>query len=235
MKLNHKVLAAAIATVGCVAVLVASNMTSVASAGDKKGNEHNHSDTSSSSNSQSKLKILGDDCDKSKLKAHNGFQSDKAQCVDTEFGEVSAFEDNPTLLITKFPTEVGKGEDITLEVSTRNLKRDRFLAAGDGGYYLESAFLNKDGLTRGHFHTGCRLIGDGTEAPSPFRLGDRFVATEDGKGSSKPDTVSITIPGFDETGNVQCASWAGDGSHRIPMMSFANEIPAFDAVRITVE
>jgi hypothetical protein len=38
-----------------------------------------------------------------------------------------------------------------------------------------------------------------------------------------------TVPGI-----MQCASWAGDGSHRTPMMSFANQIPAFDSVRINI-
>jgi hypothetical protein len=33
---------------------------------------------------------------------------------------------------------------------------------------------------------------------------------------------------------VQCAAWAGDGSHRVPMDAFPDQVPAFDAVRITV-
>jgi hypothetical protein len=28
--------------------------------------------------------------------------------------------------------------------------------------------------------------------------------------------------------------WAGDGSHRTPLMQRANQTPAFDSVRITV-
>src|SRR3712207_8007833 len=32
----------------------------------------------------------------------------------------------------------------------------------------------------------------------------------------------------------QCAVWAGDGSHRIPMMERANQTPAFDTTRIEV-
>ena len=35
--------------------------------------------------------------------------------------------------------------------------RDRFLAAGQGGYYVESSVL-QDGITRGHFHTACRML-----------------------------------------------------------------------------
>ena len=31
---------------------------------------------------------------------------------------------------------------------------------------------------------------------------------------------------------LQCTSWAGDGSHRTPMMTRANETPAIDSVRI---
>jgi hypothetical protein len=35
-------------------------------------------------------------------------------------------------------------------------------------------------------------------------------------------------------GTAQCAVWAGDGSHRIPMMERANQTPAFDTTRIQV-
>ena len=35
-------------------------------------------------------------------------------------------------------------------------------------------------------------------------------------------------------GTAQCAAWAGDGSHRAPMMQRANQTPAFDSVRIRV-
>ena len=124
-------------------------------------------------------------------------------------------------------------------MSTRNLVRDRFLGAAAGGYYLEASFLNDDGLQRGHFHTACRMLSNSdappTEAPaaerSPF-----FLATQDGGGSAAPDSVTIEVPGdkTQQTGIMQCASWAGDGSHRTPMMSFANQIPAFDSVRINI-
>jgi hypothetical protein len=61
-----------------------------------------------------------------------------------------------------------------------------------------------------------------------------FVATEDRQGGRTPDTVAIQVPGLPQAGTAQCASWAGDGSHRIPMMQRANQTPAFDAVRIQV-
>jgi hypothetical protein len=61
-----------------------------------------------------------------------------------------------------------------------------------------------------------------------------FVATEDSGGSAAPDQIVINVPGLPEAGVAQCASWAGDGSHRIPMMQRANQIPAFDSVRINV-
>jgi hypothetical protein len=203
---------------------------SFAYAGDGSNQDHDHSGIGTS-----QLEILGNSCKDSDLALHDGFQNENAVCVPIEFGEQSAFENNPTLLIVDAPRKVKIGEDIILKVSTRNLIRDRFLAAGDGGYYLESAFLNGDGLTRGHFHSGCRLLGNLDEAPAPFRLGNQFVATEDNGGSADPDVVQVVIPGFDKEGQAQCASWAGDGSHRIPMMSFANEIPAFDAVRVEIK
>jgi hypothetical protein len=178
------------------------------------------------------LDVLGRDCDASRLDPHDGFQKG-GRCVDTAFGEVGNADDNPSLLITEFPETVKVGEEFEIKVVTKNLVRDRFLGAADGGYYLESSFLNGDGLQRGHFHTACRLI-DG-EPPSPGATPKFFEATQDNKGSDEPDEVTITVPGIDQAGEVQCASWAGDGSHRIPMMERANQTPAFDAVRITVE
>jgi hypothetical protein len=71
-------------------------------------------------------------------------------------------------------------------------------------------------------------------APAPDPVPAFFVATEDSRGSATPDTVTINVPGLPTAGTAQCASWAGDGSHRIPMMERANQTPAFDAVRITV-
>jgi hypothetical protein len=171
-------------------------------------------------------------CTQSDLPPHTGFQGGPA-CVSLPFGELGAQEDNPQLLITEAPDEVAVGEAFTLRVSTRNLVRDRFLAAADGGYYVESSTLTEDGLVRGHFHTACRVLGDADSAPRPDRQAI-FVATEDGAGGAQPDTVTVRIPGLPAAGEAQCVSWAGDGSHRIPMMAFANQVPAVDAVRITV-
>jgi hypothetical protein len=172
---------------------------------------------------------LATNCEDSELPPHTGFQIAPA-CVETSFGEVSAQDDNPTLLIVDSPRNVRPGQDITLKVSIRNIIRDRFLAAGQGGYYLESATL-RDGVTRGHAHGACQSVGNA--APAPVRNAS-FKAIEDGAGGRGADTVTLTLPGIDRAGEVRCAVWAGDGSHRIPMMQFANQIPAFDAVRVDV-
>lgn len=189
--------------------------------------------TNSGSSQSNGLQILGDTCDDSDLQAHTGFQ-DGNRCVSTAFGEVGAAEQNPTLLITEAPETVRPGEPFQLRVSTRNLVRDRFLGAAAGGYYLESAFLTEQGLTRGHFHTACRMLTSTDKAVDPAPVPAFFVATEDGQGGAEPDTVTIQVPGLPQAGIAQCASWAGDGSHRIPMMQRANQIPAFDSVRIVV-
>lgn len=175
------------------------------------------------------IEPLATDCSESELPPHTGFQIAPA-CVETSFGEVSAQDDNPTLLIVDSPRNVRPGQDITLRVSIRNIIRDRFLAAGQGGYYLESATL-RDGITRGHAHGACQSIGNA--APAPVRNAS-FKAVEDGGGGRGADTVTITLPGVAQAGEVRCAVWAGDGSHRIPMMQFANQIPAFDSVRVDV-
>ncbi|MGX6608121.1 hypothetical protein ACWKSP_39275 [Micromonosporaceae bacterium Da 78-11] len=176
--------------------------------------------------------ILTDTCVDSKLPPHDGFQLG-GRCVSTEFGEVGEAASNPSLLITEAPRSVAANTPFTLKVSTRNLIRDRFLAAGKGGYYVESSVL-KNGLVRGHFHTACRMLASTDEAPAAEPVPAFFVATEDGKGDATPDEVTIQVPGLPTAGQAQCASWAGDGSHRIPMMQRANQTPALDAVRITV-
>jgi hypothetical protein len=149
-------------------------------------------------------------------------------------GEVAAEDELPSLLITAAPETVEVDESFRLEVSTRNLVRDRFLGAADGGYYLESSFLDDDGLQRGHFHTACRILSSTNEAPDSGRDPEFFLATQDNEGGAEPDTVTIEVPGIDTAGELQCTSWAGDGSHRTPMMTKANQTPAIDSVRITV-
>jgi hypothetical protein len=98
---------------------------------------------------------------------------------------------------------------------------------------VESSVL-QDGIVRGHFHTACRMLTSTKTAPAPDPVPAFFVATEDKQGGKTPDTVTISVPGLPTTGTAQCASWAGDGSHRIPMMERANQTPALDAVRIQV-
>ncbi|MFC6017074.1 Pecanex-like protein 1 [Plantactinospora solaniradicis] len=189
--------------------------------------------TSTAPGNPTALEPLGADCSGSDLQAHDGFQNGE-RCVGTEFGEVGAPEDNPSLLITQAPTSVRVNQQFTLRVSTRNLVRDRFLPAAQGGYYKESSFLTEDGLVRGHFHSACRMLTSNRNAPDPAPVPAFFVATEDGNGGATPDTVTVTVPGLTQRGQAQCAIWAGDGSHRIPMMARANQVPAFDVVRITV-
>jgi hypothetical protein len=179
------------------------------------------------------LQILGNTCQGTTLAPHTGFQ-DGNRCVSTEFGEVGTADKNPSLLITSAPTSVRVNEFFDIRVSTRNLVRDRFLKAADGGYYKESSFLTPEGLVRGHFHTACRMLAARNQAPDPAPAPAFFVATEDGKGGATPDTVTIRVLGLPQRGLAQCAAWAGDGSHRVPMMQRANQIPAFDVVRIRV-
>jgi hypothetical protein len=150
-------------------------------------------------------------------------------------GEVPEQAKGASLLITRHPNFVRVNQGFSFTVSTRNLQRDRFLGAGAGGYYLESGFLNADGIVRGHFHSACQRLQSTNEAPTPDRA-QFFVATEDGGGGTTPDSVTINVPAnaLSAAGTYRCASWAGDGSHRIPMMQFANQTPAFDTFRLVV-
>jgi hypothetical protein len=96
------------------------------------------------------------------------------------------------------------------------------------------SLLTAQGLVRGHFHTACRMLDNTNAAPDPAPVPAFFVATEDKAGSARPDEIVINVPGLPTRGTAQCASWAGDGSHRIPMMQRANQVPAFDSVRVQV-
>ena len=180
------------------------------------------------------LDVLARDCSKSKLAPADGFQKAPV-CVSTAFGEVADQDKDPSLLITDSPRFVRPNTAFALKVSTRNLVRDRFLGAAVGGYYLESSVLTADGIQRGHFHTACRMLSSLRAAPTPDPVPAFFVATQDGGGGATPDTVTVNVDkGLPTRGIAQCAVWAGDGSHRIPMMERANQTPAFDAVRILV-
>ncbi len=180
------------------------------------------------------LDVLARDCSKSKLPPHTGFQVAPA-CVSTAFGEVADQDKDPSLLITGFPLRVQPNTPFTLKVSTKNLVRDRFLGAAAGGYYLESSVLTADGLQRGHFHTACRMLASLNTPPDPAAVPAFFLATQDNGGGATPDTVSVNVDkGLPTRGIAQCTVWAGDGSHRVPMMERANQTPAIDSVRILV-
>ena len=60
------------------------------------------------------------------------------------------------------------------------------------------------------------------------------IGVTPGYALANVDSVDITVKGGMPAGTAQCAVWAGDGSHRLPMMQRANQTPAFDAVRIRV-
>ena len=167
------------------------------------------------------------------LPLHDGFQNG-GRCVDTEMGELADAANNPSLLITDAPERVRVNQPFTIRVSTRNLVRDRFLPAGQGGYYVDMSILNAQGLVRGHFHTACRALASTEAAPDPAPPPAFFVATEDSRGGAEPDVIEIRVPGLPQAGLFQCSAWAGDASHRIPMMQRANQIPALDSVRVEV-
>ena len=178
------------------------------------------------------LETLGGDCTGSELEAHDGFQN-APRCVSIAMGEVPAQDKSPAILIVDSPVEVDAGETFEIVVSSCNLVRDRFLGAGAGGYYRESSFLDADGFVRGHFHTAVQAVGAATEAPDSAPAPAFFLATQDNGGGAGCDDVRIPIT-VAEPGSYRISTWAGDGSHRTPMMQRANQTPAFDTVRLTV-
>jgi hypothetical protein len=179
---------------------------------------------------------LAVDCSDSNLQAHRGFQ-EGPRCVSVAHGEVPAAENAPSVLIVGAPRVVRANQPFTIQISSRNLVRDRFLGAAVGGYYHETSLLVTEGpnagLVRGHLHTACERLARVDQAPDRNPVPAFFVATEDSRGGRTPDVVTINIPGL-AAGIYSCGTWAGDGSHRTPMAQRANQRTAFDAVRILV-
>ena len=87
--------------------------------------------------------------------------------------------------------------------------------------------LTSDGLQRGHFHTACRMLASLTRRPTPRPVPAFFVATQDNARWRHPGHGHHQRrQGLPSRGIAQCAVWAGDGSHRVPMMQRANQTPA---------
>ena len=57
------------------------------------------------------LGVLANSCDNSQLEPHDGFQNGN-RCVSTEFGEVGSAANNPSLLITEAPEQVGVNQAV---------------------------------------------------------------------------------------------------------------------------
>src|SRR5438034_9695678 len=92
---------------------------------------------------------LSKSCDDSPLATNDGFQKGNT-CVAVDSGEVS--DKTPAVLITSAPRRVPEGRDFQVAISSRNVVRDRFLAAATGGYYAERSVLNPQAIQRGHSH-----------------------------------------------------------------------------------
>jgi len=176
--------------------------------------------------------LLGTDCSKSKLQKHTGFQ-DGPRCVSVAHGEVASQENAASVLFVGAPRFVQTNQAFVLKISSRNLVRDRFLAAKNGGYYREISVLTAEGLTRGHLHIACEKLDRLDQAPDRTPVPAFFVAVEDGGGGKTPDIVSVNVPGL-AAGMYSCGVWAGDASHRTPMAQRANQRTAFDAIRLVV-
>src|SRR5919198_1083956 len=157
-------------------------------------------------------------CDESKLEKHDGFQN-APRCVAIDQGEVSAHA--PAALITNIPDNLQAGQAFQITVSTRNVVRDRFAAAENGGYYHFMSELDGNGITHGHLHLYVQNIGDGAVAPDgdagPL---DFFKAVEDGGGGAGASSITVDVPGLN-AGSYRACVTLGDSSHRPPMMSAA--------------
>jgi hypothetical protein len=173
------------------------------------------------------LAPLSRSCDDSPLATNDGFQKGNT-CVAVDSGEVS--DKTPAVLITRAPERVAAGRDFQVAISSRNVVRDRFLAAATGGYYAERSVLNPQGVQRGHSHVWVQDIGSGASAPDADAAPlDFFKAVEDnGDGD-----FTLTITGLTPGNKKLCVNDA-DGSHRTAMTKAAKLAMPYDCVRLTV-
>jgi len=174
---------------------------------------------------------LATSCDQSPLPRHDGFQ-DAPRCVAVDDGEVPAL--TPAVLIARFPRLVRAGRQFQVTISTRNLLRDRFLAAAAGGYYREMSVLDPgSGVVRGHLHAYVQALAGGVVPDAEAAPLEFFVAIEDGGGGAGVSSVTVSVNGL-TAGRKRLCVTAGDGSHRVPMMRAAKLAAAIDCVRIRV-
>ena len=130
----------------------------------------------------------------------------------------------PSLLITDAPREVGSNEAFTLKVSTRNLVRDRFLGAAAAA----TTWRARSSKTACSAATSTPPAGScprPATAPDAGQDPEFFLATQDSGGGADPRHRDHQRPGHHDRRQLQCTSWAGDGSHRTPMMSAGQRDP----------
>ena len=153
-------------------------------------------------------------------------------------GEVAAEDQLPSLLITNAPrTRRGRTSRSSSRSAPATWCATGSSARPRAATTWRARSSTAHGLQRGHFHTACRILPSTSEAPDSAPAPAFFLATQDNGGGKRRRTrVTIDVPGtaIKTAGVLQCTSWAGDGSHRTPMMSRANQTPAIDSVRIIV-
>jgi hypothetical protein len=148
-------------------------------------------------------------------------------------GEVPDLAHTPSVLLVDVPARVLEGQPFQVGVSTRNILRDRFLSAAQGGYYAEMSVLDRaTGVVRGHMHVYAQSLGDGRVAPADPHLAF-FKAVEDKVGGVGPDLVRVEVAGL-PAGLTRVCVTLGDGSHRPPMMAEAKLAAGVDCVRVRV-
>ena len=96
------------------------------------------------------------------------------------------------------------------------------------------ARLNGQGIVKGHVHSGCYSLTSTRTAADGSQRAVFFIATEDNLGADGGAApATINVPGL-PAGTYRCISWAGTGSHGVPINQFANQAPAVDAFRLIV-
>ncbi len=166
---------------------------------------------------------------------HDGFQKAPA-CVSTAFGEVRPSRQGPVAAHHRLPAAVVRAEHRVHAQGQHQQPGARPVPRRGGRRLLprELRAQRQGHPARALPHRVPDAVQPERPRPTPPRCPPSSWRRRTTAAAPPRTRCRSTSPVCRRRGIAQCTVWAGDGSHRIPMMERANQTPAFDSVRILV-